>query len=187
MTQEIRVLSLQCPNCAASLEVADDMQDFSCGYCGSRQSVIRRGGTVSLKLIGDAIARVQTGTDKTAAELALARLSKELVDTRARMQQLDHQAALQILARKARAKPQLFWTLLGSLFVLVTVGNIASAAFGVVAAIITFAAIAIPLGHREEKDVAELLTGLQKQLEPFRASEASINAQIDRHKTFLNQ
>ena len=39
--------------------------------------VERRGGTVSLKIV-DAIQKVQAGTDKTAAELALRRLAEDL-------------------------------------------------------------------------------------------------------------
>jgi hypothetical protein len=39
--------------------------------------VQRHGGTVSLKLLGDAIARVQVGTDRTAAELAVRRLRED--------------------------------------------------------------------------------------------------------------
>jgi hypothetical protein len=54
------------------------MTKFACGYCGAEQIVERRGGTVALKPIADAIARVQVGTDKTAAELALKRLPQEL-------------------------------------------------------------------------------------------------------------
>jgi hypothetical protein len=54
------------------------MNRFACGYCGTEQVVERKGGTVALKPITDAIARVQVGTDKTAAELALNRLPQEL-------------------------------------------------------------------------------------------------------------
>lgn len=39
--------------------------------------VHRRGGTVALSAVTDAIKQVQAGTDKVAAELALARLSAE--------------------------------------------------------------------------------------------------------------
>ena len=38
----------------------------------------RRGGTVALKALTEAINKVQIGTDKTAAELAISRLEKEL-------------------------------------------------------------------------------------------------------------
>lgn len=59
------------------------MDRFSCGYCGSAQIVKRQGGTVVLKLIGEAIARVQAGTDKTAAELAIVRLTREIGEAEA--------------------------------------------------------------------------------------------------------
>ncbi|MEO6741201.1 MAG: hypothetical protein ABIP20_13185 [Chthoniobacteraceae bacterium] len=78
MNEKIRTLTLKCPSCGAALDVSPDMERFACGYCGTEQIVQRRGGTVSLKLISDAISRVQTGTDRTAAELALVRLQQEL-------------------------------------------------------------------------------------------------------------
>ena len=84
MNDQIRTLTLKCPGCGAALEVTPDMDRFACGYCGTEQIVQRRGGTVSPKLITDAISRVQTGTDRTAAELALVRLQQELaaIDTK---------------------------------------------------------------------------------------------------------
>jgi hypothetical protein len=60
------------------LEITPDMDTFACGYCGTQQTVQRRGGTVSLKQIGEAIARVQVGTDRTAAELTIQRLQHDL-------------------------------------------------------------------------------------------------------------
>lgn len=75
---ELKVISLKCPSCGAKLQVSDDMDQFACVYCGSELTALRRGGTVSLKLITEAIAKVQVGTDKMAAELALVRLQKEL-------------------------------------------------------------------------------------------------------------
>src|SRR5262249_33549760 len=69
-----------------------EMDIFACGYCGSRQVVQRQGGTVSLKLIGEAIARVQDGTDRTAAELAVRRLREELVQVEAKVKTLGNQS-----------------------------------------------------------------------------------------------
>jgi len=54
------------------------MTQFACGYCGSQQLVERKGGTISLEPVTEAIGRVQVGTDKTAAELAITRLHSEL-------------------------------------------------------------------------------------------------------------
>ena len=71
-------VSLACPHCGGKLEITSDIDRFACMYCGSEQIVNRRGGIISLSLITDAIDKVAVGTDKTAAELALVRLEKEL-------------------------------------------------------------------------------------------------------------
>jgi hypothetical protein len=70
-------INLNCANCGAKLDVYDDMEHFSCGYCGTELIVQRRGGTVALKMVTEAIQKVQIGTDRTAAELALVRLNQE--------------------------------------------------------------------------------------------------------------
>jgi predicted RNA-binding Zn-ribbon protein involved in translation (DUF1610 family) len=79
MTIQQKVLTLNCPSCGAPLGVSSDMERFACGYCGTEQIVERRGGTVTLKILGEAIAKVQVGTDRTAAELAIRRLRDDLV------------------------------------------------------------------------------------------------------------
>ena len=71
-------INLNCANCGAKLEVHDDMGRFACGYCGTEMLVQRRGGTVALHAVTEAIKNVQVGTDKTAAELAIARYETEL-------------------------------------------------------------------------------------------------------------
>lgn len=71
-------IPLNCLNCGGRLDVYDDMERFACGFCGTGMIVQRRGGTVSLKSVAEAIHKVQIGTDKTAAELALVRLNEEL-------------------------------------------------------------------------------------------------------------
>lgn len=77
VSEQLKMVTLRCPNCGGALEINGDMERFACAYCGSEQIVERRGGTVALRL-ADAVARVQVGTDKTAAELALVRLDKEI-------------------------------------------------------------------------------------------------------------
>jgi len=64
-------ISLKCQSCGGKLDVYEDMERFACGYCGSEMIVQRRGGTIALKLVQEAIKKVQIGTDQTAAELAL--------------------------------------------------------------------------------------------------------------------
>lgn len=72
-----RVIMLKCRNCGAALRIHDDMDEIACAFCGVSQVVERVGGTLALKQVGAAIARVQAGTDRTAAELAIVRLEKE--------------------------------------------------------------------------------------------------------------
>ena len=79
-----RFVSLKCDNCGGKLDVYDDMQRFACGYCGAEMVVQRRGGTVALKAITDAIRKVQIGTDKAAAELAIVRYEADLKRLRAK-------------------------------------------------------------------------------------------------------
>jgi|GEM_PF-5113869 len=86
------IVSLKCENCGGSLEVSDDIERFACQYCGAEMLVQRRGGTVSLHKVTEAIRGVQKGTDKTAAELAIARLNKELQDLKIAQKKLDAQA-----------------------------------------------------------------------------------------------
>jgi hypothetical protein len=54
------------------------MESFSCGYCGTQLIVRRQDGTVSLKRVTEAIQKVQIGTDRTAAELTIARYEREM-------------------------------------------------------------------------------------------------------------
>src|SRR4051794_36095268 len=73
-------VTLKCPNCGGNLAITPDLEVFACGYCGTQQVVRRSGNTVSLKLIGDAIAGVKAGTDRIAAEMELRRLRDDLAD-----------------------------------------------------------------------------------------------------------
>jgi hypothetical protein len=75
----LQVLSLKCPNCNGNLEISGEMTSFACGYCGASQVVKRNGGTISLKLISDAISKVQLAADRTAAELAIQRIKGEML------------------------------------------------------------------------------------------------------------
>ena len=72
------VIALKCTSCGSNLEISSDIEVFACGYCGTQQMVQRKGGTISLKAVVSAVSKVQEGTDKTAAELALVRLREEL-------------------------------------------------------------------------------------------------------------
>ncbi len=70
-------VSLSCPSCGGKLQITNDIDRFACGYCGQEHTVNRSGGMVFLKPVVEGLRQVQTGVDKTAAELALKRLVTE--------------------------------------------------------------------------------------------------------------
>jgi len=83
------IIKLTCPTCGGKLEITGDIERFACSYCGNEHVVIRRGGIVSLKPVVEALGKVEVGTDRTASELAMARLEKEIYFLRQEMGKPD--------------------------------------------------------------------------------------------------
>ena len=71
-------VSLTCPSCNGKLQIGKDLERFACGYCGTEFVVNRGGGIVSLSPVVEGLKRVEKGVDKTASELAIARLRKDV-------------------------------------------------------------------------------------------------------------
>ena len=71
-------VTLSCPSCGGKLEITNDVERFACSHCGREHIVKRSGGIVSLSPVVDALNKVGVGVDKTAAELAIVRLQKEI-------------------------------------------------------------------------------------------------------------
>lgn len=74
------LLKLSCVNCLAPLEIGEDLERFTCSYCGTAQIVERSAGVIATRKIETALKAVQRGTDRTAAELAVPRLTRELAE-----------------------------------------------------------------------------------------------------------
>lgn len=77
-------VTLTCPSCGGKLQITQDIDQFACGYCGNEHMVKRGGGIVALAPLVEGLTRVQAGVDKTAAELAMPRLSREIADLNTR-------------------------------------------------------------------------------------------------------
>ena len=75
-------VTLTCPSCGGRLEITKDVERFACAHCGQEHIVKRSGGMVSLSPVVDALKKVGVGVDKTAAELAIVRLQKEIATLR---------------------------------------------------------------------------------------------------------
>jgi len=73
-----KFLTLTCPSCGGKLQITQDVDRFACSYCGVEHIVKRGGGIVSIAPVIESLKRVQEGTDKTASELAIVRLQKEI-------------------------------------------------------------------------------------------------------------
>ena len=90
----IEFVTLTCPTCGGKLEVGKDINQFACGHCGNEHVVVRQGGLISLSPVEQNIAQIQKSTDKTAAELAIKRLSEEIHSLNRRYDSLLNRAQL---------------------------------------------------------------------------------------------
>jgi len=71
-------VSLSCPSCGGKLQITSDIERFACSYCGIEHIVRRGGGIITLAPVVEGLKKVQTGVDKTASELAIQRLTREI-------------------------------------------------------------------------------------------------------------
>ena len=76
------LVTLSCPSCGGKLNITNDIERFACGHCGREHVVKRAGGIVSLSPFIEALKKVEVGVDKTASELAINRLQREIDELR---------------------------------------------------------------------------------------------------------
>jgi transcription elongation factor Elf1 len=76
------LVTLSCPSCSGKLNITNDIERFACGNCGREHVVKRAGGIVSLSLFIEALKKVEVGVNKTASELAINRLQREIDEQR---------------------------------------------------------------------------------------------------------
>jgi hypothetical protein len=81
-------VTLTCPSCGGKLQITNDIDRFACGHCGNEHVVKRGGGIVALSPVVEGLAKVQAGTDKTASELAIVRLTQEIASLEVKRQEL---------------------------------------------------------------------------------------------------
>jgi hypothetical protein len=72
------LINLTCPKCGGKLQITNDIDRFSCGYCGNELILQRSGGGITVAPIVEGLREVKTGVDKTASELAIVRLQGEI-------------------------------------------------------------------------------------------------------------
>ncbi len=175
---------LKCSNCRRELEVSPDMVEFACGYCGAQCHAVRHGGTVSLKSAGGAIASVQRGTDRTAAELAVLRLKSDLSDVGASLDRLNDwkQKSIQSIENPEGAKG-LFATFLLTAAVLYCSGNAAYLTICVVGFFLFFGL----LFYVQESRKNGIRQSYEKQCRPLIDRKNQIESEIASYMTLIHQ
>ncbi|MGB7115540.1 MAG: hypothetical protein WBD56_05305 [Anaerolineales bacterium] len=73
-------VTLTCPSCGSKLTITEEIDRFACIHCGDEHIVNRGDGIVSISSIVEGLEKVQRGTGKTASELAINRLNKEIAE-----------------------------------------------------------------------------------------------------------
>lgn len=74
----VEFINLTCPTCGGKLQITDNTERFSCGYCGIEHIVKRSGGIVTIEPVVQELREVKKGVDKTASELAIVRIKEEI-------------------------------------------------------------------------------------------------------------
>ena len=78
-------VSLTCPSCGGRLKITNDIERFACAYCGSEHIVKRGEGVISLSPVVEGLDKIRSGVDKTASELAIVRLQREIAELEPRV------------------------------------------------------------------------------------------------------
>lgn len=91
------LITLTCPTCGARLKVTDQIHLLHCRNCGNEHMVVRNAESIYLAPIAQDVRGIRVGVDKTAAELAMTRLSKEMEALEMRRQHIERQAANSII------------------------------------------------------------------------------------------
>lgn len=179
---QTRIIKLQCVSCGGKLEISPDMERFACGYCGTEQIVERRGGTVALKGVAQAIARVQVGTDKTAAELALNRLERELESLNKKRARLRDQADSE---KKSNTK-LMFWIFVGSFIIGAASMPHSSHSDSLPAGmILVWIGIAIGIGVKVSRD-KKVKERLERNLKGWNAHASDIHEKMAKNREIVD-
>jgi ABC-type multidrug transport system fused ATPase/permease subunit len=107
-------ITLSCPSCGSPLQITEDIERFACKACGNEHIVNRSGGIVTLKPVLDVIKKMQVGVDKTASELAISRLTKEINEVEA---QINSVLGRKIITKERKSRRTLY-IIIGFIFIL---------------------------------------------------------------------
>ena len=82
-------VNLSCPSCGGKLKITAKIDQFACMYCGNEFKVNRGEGIISLSPLLEHVKKIQEGVDKTASELAIVRLQKEIENLKNKEREIE--------------------------------------------------------------------------------------------------
>lgn len=83
-------ITLTCPSCGGKLNINPKSERFFCNHCGNEHILKQQDNVLIVSPIVKGLEKVQTGVDKTASELALTRISKDITDLLEEKKSLDN-------------------------------------------------------------------------------------------------
>jgi hypothetical protein len=86
-------VALTCPNCGGQLQITPDIDRFACTHCGNEHLVKRGEGVIAIQPLAESMTGLRRATDRTAFEMAIRRLTKELAQLQAARQHTEAGAA----------------------------------------------------------------------------------------------
>lgn len=160
---------LTCPLCGSSLKGSPDAGRFVCVGCGGE--VVSGNKQNSFAPVVDAVGKVQGGTDKTAAELAIKRLKEELESLIYQRQQIEfsyhanrenstgHVAGMCVITG-------LFFLAIGVIIAMAQ-SQVAYARWGAVVGAVAAVTVGIVAGMRNKKKNAEVAALVDNELRKY--------------------
>ncbi len=174
----MQAVSLKCSGCGGSLNVKPDIEELGCGYCGATLIVEREGGSVSFRRIHSAISKVQMGTDKTAAELAIVRLSGDIANAQ--------QALIKVKGecRSEFEQRLIFYIIIGSvaaIFVGIIFGR-----YSLILGLLAAAAVTGLIGYHYVRNSATLESRHAARIAPYDKKLQGLRTQLEKNKRIAN-
>jgi hypothetical protein len=177
-------ITLSCPSCGAKLSITPDIDRFACSHCGQEHIIKRGGGIVSLSPVVGAINQVGVRVDRVAAELAAARLQREIGEA-----SKEKDKILENYPEPVTKQQHAIALIGGAIIVLVTMGHLQSLflfilfIFGVILTV--DGGLRVFLFNPAAKHNWKIATG--KRIQELDAQIAKRQAQLKNYQDLLSQ
>ncbi len=173
------LITLTCPACGAKLKLVDNINLLVCATCGNEHMVHRGGGAIYLGPITQDVRQIRVGVDKTAAELTVARLTKEI-------KELDDQldvVMMRIDDEWVDSGPSKVNLCIGALFALLAIGALLAQWWAIAIACAAIAAVIWFLAIKSQTSrAAEIIALRSAEIDRLNAALRAKNGQLRKNR-----